>query len=89
MKSLDRTLLTLVLAIAIALGWSWVSRTDWAATVSILGVGEDYENALQPIVKVAAAIIVMVTATQLVQMVSGFVKERVINCRAKVRTPSR
>jgi hypothetical protein len=56
-----------VLVIAVALGWSWVSRTDWAASVPILEAGQDYENALQPIIKVAAAIIVMVAATQLAQ----------------------
>ncbi len=93
MKALDRTLLTLVLATAIALGWSWVSRTDWAASVSILGVGQNFENALQPIIKVAAAIVVMVTATQLVQNAYRFISERSLNDPARhspnsVRSPS-
>lgn len=67
MKTLNRILLTLVAAIAIALAWSGASRTGWAASLSLLGVGQNYENALQPIIQVAAAILVMVTATQLVQ----------------------
>jgi TRAP-type C4-dicarboxylate transport system permease small subunit len=93
MKTLDRTLLTLVLAIAIALGWSWVSRTGWAASVSTIGVGQDFDNALQPIIKVAAAIIVMVAATQLVQKAHGFISQRVLGrgtepSRKSVRLPS-
>ncbi len=76
MKTLNRTLLTLVVATAIALGWSWVSRTDWATSASILGVGQNYANALQPIIKVAAAIVVMVAATQLVQRTARFFARR-------------
>ncbi|MCP3994659.1 MAG: hypothetical protein GY722_06270 [bacterium] len=72
MKTLNRTLLTLVVATAIALGWSWIARTDWAASASILGVGQDYDNAIQPILKVAAAIVVMVAATQLIQRATRF-----------------
>ena len=74
MKTLDRILLTLVVAIAIALGWSWASRTGWAASVSTLGEG--FENALQPIVKVAATLVVVVSATQLVQTASRSISER-------------
>ena len=76
MKTLDRILLTLVVAIAIALGWSWASRTGWAASVSTLGVGQGFENALQPIVKVAATLVVVVSATQLVQTASRSISER-------------
>lgn len=67
MKTLNRTLLTLVLAVGVALTWSFVAQTDWASSVSLLGVGEDYESALEPMIKVAAAITVMVAGTQLVQ----------------------
>ena len=67
MKTLHRTLLTLIAAIAVALAWSAASRTSWADSLSLLGIGQNYESALQPLVKVAAAILVMVTATQLIQ----------------------
>lgn len=76
MKTLNRTLLTLVVAIAVTLGWSLLSHTGWGSSVSLLGVGESYDNALQPIVKVAAAIVVMVAATQLVQNGYRFLSER-------------
>lgn len=67
MRTLNRTLLILVLAVGVALSWSFVARTDWASSVSLLGVGEDYDSALEPMIKVAAAITVMVTGTQFVQ----------------------
>lgn len=73
MKTLNRILLILVLAVGVALAWSMISRTDWASSVSLLGVGEDYDNALQPMVKVGAAIVVMVAATQLVQKAAGWI----------------
>ena len=77
MRTLNRILLTLVLATAIALVWSWVGRTSWAGSVSLLGVGEDYDNALQPIIKVGAAVVVMVTATQLGKLAYRLVATRV------------
>ena len=67
MKTLDRILLILVLAVGVALSWSLVARTDWASSVSLLGVGENYDSALEPMIKVAAAITVMVAGTQFVQ----------------------
>lgn len=88
MKTLNRVLLSLVLALGVALIWSWVSRTPWAESVSLLGVGENYDNALQPLVKVAAAIIVMVSATQLVQRAHTFVSSRVRNRPAHGSHPS-
>lgn len=93
MKTLNRVLLTLVLATAIALVWSWLSRTNWADSVSVLGVGENYENALQPIIKVGAAGVVMVTATQLVQGAHRLVATRVLgrspnSSRKSRRVPS-
>ena len=82
MKTLNRILLILVLATGIALVWSWLSRTDWADSVSVLGVGENYDNVLQPMIKVGAAIVVMVTATQLVQRTYQFVATRVLGRRS-------
>jgi len=73
MKTLNRTLLTLVLAVGVVLTWSMISQTAWASSVSLLGVGEDYDNVLQPWIKVGAAIVVMVAATQLVQKASGWI----------------
>ncbi len=67
MRTLNRVLLTLVLAVGVGLTWSFVARTDWASSVSVLGLGEDYGSALEPIIKAAAAITVMVTGTRLVQ----------------------
>lgn len=92
MKTLNRVLLTLVLATAIALIWSWLSRTGWADSVSLLGVGENYDNALQPFIKVGAAVAVMVAATQLVQRVHRFVVTRVLGRpirRSRGSTPVR
>jgi hypothetical protein len=73
MRTLNRILLTLVAATVIALAWSGVSRTDWAASLSLFGVGQNYEQALQPVIQVAAAVLVMVTATQLVQSVARLI----------------
>ena len=75
MKTFNRTMLILVLAVSVALVWSMVSRSDWAASVSLLGVGENYSNALQPVIKVGAAILVMVSATRLVQIAVGWVAQ--------------
>lgn len=93
MKTLNRILLTLVLATDIALAWSWVSRTSWADSVSLLGVGEGYDNALQPLVKVVAAIVVMVATIQLVQRAHRFVSTRVLGrptgrLRGSLRVPT-
>lgn len=85
MKTLNRTLLTLVLAVGVALSWSSVARTDWASSVSLLGVGEDYESALDPMIKVAAAMTVMVAGTRLMQAAwSGINK-----LRSRAAQPSR
>ncbi len=94
MKTLNRTLLTLVIAIAVALGWSLLSRTGWGSSVSLVGIGENYDNALQPIVKVVAAVVVMVAATQLVQNGFRFIGERISThpvwrARQTVRASSR
>ena len=78
MKTLNRILLTLVLATAIALVWSVLSRTGWASSVSLLGGGENYENALQPMIKIGDAIVVMVAATQLVERANRFINTRVL-----------
>ena len=67
MKALNRVLLTLVVAVGVALLWSFAARTNWASSVSILGVGENYESVFEPMIKVVAAITVMVAGTQLVQ----------------------
>lgn len=84
MKTLNRTLLALVVVVALALGWSFISRTGWGSSVSLVGIGHDYDNAMQPIIKVGAAIVVMVTATQLIQ--NGF---RFVSGRGVTRPVSR
>ena len=76
MKALNRTLLTLVLAIGVLLAWSALSRTGWATSVSLLGIGDNYQFAYQPIVKVVAMTTVMVSAVQLIRQTAGFIKNR-------------
>jgi len=74
MKTLNRTLLVLIAATAVALVWSLLSRTAWAGSVSVLGVGHDYDNAIQPLIKVAGAMVAMVAGTLLVQRTSRWVR---------------
>jgi len=77
MKVLNRTLLVLVLAIGVALLLAALSNTGWALSMNPLGMGEDYDNALQPLIKISAAIVAMVTGTKLVQNSYRFVTEKV------------
>jgi hypothetical protein len=67
MKQLNRILLTLVLAMALLLAWNAAAHTTWASSVSLLGIGDNYTNAFQPLLKVAAATTVAVTAVQLIK----------------------
>lgn len=66
MKLLNRTLTVLLFAIAVTLGLAWLARTDWAATVSVIGVGEDFEHPLEPVIRIAATVLIMVSATKLI-----------------------
>lgn len=84
MKVLNRTLLVLVLAVAVALLLAALSNTGWALSRNPLGMGEDYDNALQPLIKIAAAIGVMVSGTKLVQRSYRFATAKV-----RGRMPSR
>ena len=74
MKALNRTLLVLIAATGIALVWSLISRTAWAASVSVLGIGHDYDNAIQPLIKVAGAMVAMVAGTLLVQRTNRWLR---------------
>ena len=67
MRLLNRVLTVLIFGVGVTLGWAWLARTDWAATVSALGVGEGFDHPLEPIIKLGAAVLIMVSATKLVQ----------------------
>ncbi len=67
MRTLNRTLLVLIWAIGVALVLASISQTEWALTQNPIGMAEEYDNPIQPLVKVGAAIIVMVAGTKLVQ----------------------
>jgi hypothetical protein len=67
MKALNRTLTVAIFAIAVVLVLGWLSRTDWAATRDILGAGEGFSNALEPIVKITAAVLISVSGVQLIR----------------------
>jgi hypothetical protein len=66
-KTFNRILLTLVLAVGVLLFWSILSRTAWASTVSLLGIGDNYLHAYQPLIKIAAVTTIAVTGVQLIQ----------------------
>lgn len=81
MKTLNRTLLALILAIEVLLVWSLLSRTAWASSVSLLGIGDNFEYAYQPIVKVLAMTVVAVSGVQLIRQAFGFVRSRLARPR--------
>jgi hypothetical protein len=67
MRLLNRTLTVLILAIAVVLLLGWVARTDWAAARDVLGAGEGFSNAIQPLIRVAVALLVSVSGIHLIR----------------------
>ena len=67
MSLLNRILTVLIFGVGVTLGWAWLARTDWAATVPVIGVGESFAHPLEPVIKLAAAVLIMVSATKLIQ----------------------
>ena len=67
MSLLNRVLTVRVFAIGVTLGWAGLARTDWAATVPVIGVGEGFDHPLEPVIKLIAALLIMVSATKLIQ----------------------
>ena len=78
MKTLNRTLLVLIWAMGVALVIVSISRTGWALSQNPLGMAEAYDNPIQPLVKIAAAVTVMVAATKLIQNGYRLVIEKVL-----------
>lgn len=62
---LNRSLTVLIFAIAVVIALGWVARTDWAATRDVLGAGEGFSTAIQPLVKITAALLITVSGVQL------------------------
>lgn len=79
MRTLNRTLVVLIWAIAVALVLVAISQTGWALDVNPDGIAEDYSNPIQPLVRIAAALTVMVTGTKLIQAGFRFITERVLD----------
>lgn len=67
MRLLNRSLTVLIFAIAVALALGWVARTDWAAARDVLGAGEGFSTAIQPLVKITAALLITVSSVQLIR----------------------
>lgn len=67
MKLLNRTLTVLIFAIVVVLALGWVARTDWGATRDVLGAGEGFTTAIQPLVKIAAALLISVSGVHLIR----------------------
>ena len=67
MKLINRTLTVLIFAILVVLALGWVARIDWAATRDVLGAGEGFDTAIQPLVKIAAAVLICVSGVHLIR----------------------
>ena len=89
MKTLNRVLTVLIVALGGVLVWAAIAQTDWAASRSLLGVGELYENPLSPLIKVAGVFLVAITATKLVRSGAATFGERVLGRDPKARIPVR
>ena len=75
MKTVNRVLVILIVGIAVVLGWAWLARTDWASTRHVLGVGEGFEHPLEPIVKIAALLLITVAGTKLIERWFRYLRE--------------
>jgi len=67
MRLLNRSLTVLIFAIAVVLALGWVARTDWAAARDVLGAGEGFSTATQPLMKITAALLITVSGVQLIR----------------------
>jgi hypothetical protein len=57
----------LILAVGVVLALGWVARTDWASARDVFGAGEGFTTAIQPLVKITAALLITVTGVQLLR----------------------
>jgi len=89
MKTLNRVLTVLIVTLGGVLVWAAVAQTDWAASRSLLGVGDLYENPLSPLVKVVGVFLVAITATKLIRSGSAMFSERVLGRDPRSRIPVR
>jgi len=84
MKLVNRTLTVLIFAILVVMALGWVARTDWAATRDVLGAGEGFSTAIQPLLKITAALLIAISSVQLIR--DGY---RRIRNRVSPNQPSR
>ncbi|MEA2001660.1 MAG: hypothetical protein U9N84_07225 [Actinomycetota bacterium] len=87
MKTLNRVLTVLLVTLGGVLVWAAIAQTNWAATRSLVGVGELYENPLSPLIKVAGVFLVAIAATKLIRSCSAMFGERVLGHDPKSRVP--
>ena len=88
MTSLNRMLTVLVFAVGGVLVWALIAQTEWAATRSLLGVGEFYENPITPLVKTAGAITIAIALTKLVQRGATWFSRRILGREPRSRIPA-
>ena len=65
MKTTQRTLTVLSLALGVLLAWALISRTPWAGTVDVLTAGEAYTHPIEPLRDVTGALLVAIPAVLL------------------------
>ncbi len=67
MKTTQRTLTVLILALGVLLVWALISRTPWAGTVDVLTAGNAYTHPLEPFRDIAGALLVAIPAVLLIR----------------------
>ena len=68
MRTLNRTLTVLIGAVVLALTWAWIARTDWGLTRTLLGLGDGFDNAVEPIVRIVGTLLVAIVGTRLIEL---------------------
>jgi hypothetical protein len=66
-KTTQRTLTILILALGILLAWALISKTTWAGTVDPLTAGNAYTHPVEPLRDVVGALLVAIPAVILIR----------------------
>ena len=68
MRTLNRTLTVLIGVVALALMWAWIARTDWGLARTLLSLGDGFDNALEPMIRIVGTLLVAIAGTRLVEL---------------------
>lgn len=87
MTGINRILMVLVFAAFGVFVWALIAHTEWAASRSLLGVGDAFQNPLTPLIEIAGTVMIVVAVAKLVQQSAAWFAQRVLGRSPRSRIP--